>query len=397
LSVVDGVLLKPLPCPEADRLVRVTETREGRIGRVRGTVMNGTFLAWADHPRTIDALAGWRRQTMTMTVPGRAEPSRVPVVPLTPGTFAMLSARPLVGRLFAADEGARGAPGVALLSYGLWQEQFGGRPEVVGEPVRLDDQAYTIVGVMPRAFEFPDREARLWTAWAVPGVIGEQGVLVGVIFSTMARLRVGATLAQAVSEATARARAAPDASVVALALFGAKGPIDVQVSPAREALTADVRPAILVLLAAVALLLVTATANVASLQLARATTRRRELAVRASLGAGQSRLIRQLLVESTIIGLSGGVAGFVLAAALLHILPSVLPVDFPLMEAVTIDMRVMTLALALSLVASFACGMIPGETPALCRRACGLCRVRAADCRRRTLRRPVVHGRAAHT
>jgi predicted permease len=264
-----------------------------------------------------------------------------------------------VGRLFAADEGARGAPGVALLSYGLWQEQFGGRPEVVGEVVHLDDQSHTIVGVMPRAFEFPDREARLWTAWAVPGVVGEQGVQVGVIFSAMARLRAGVTLPQAVAEATARARAAPDASMVGLALFGAKGPIDVQVSPAREALTADVRPAILVLLAAVALLLVTATANVASLQLARATTRRRELAVRASLGAGQSRLVRQLLVESTIIGLSGGGAGFVLAVALLRILPTVLPVDFPRVDAVTIDLRVVTFAFALSLVTSFACGIIP--------------------------------------
>ena len=358
-SVVNGVLLKPLPWPEADRLVRVTETRDGRAGRVRGTVMNGTFVAWADHPGTIDALAGWTRQTRTMTVRGRGEPSRVPAVPLTPSAFAMLGARPLVGRLFAADEGARGAPGVALLSYGLWREQFGGRPEVVGEAVQLDDQPYTIVGVMPRAFEFPDREARLWTAWTVPGVVGEQGAQVGVIFSAMARLRPGATLAQAAAEATARARAAPDSALVAMALFGAKGPIDVQMTPAREALTADVRPAILVLLAAVALLLVTATANVASLQLARATTRRRELAVRASLGAGQSRLIRQLLVENAIVGLSGGAAGFGFAVALLHILPSVLPVDFPRMDAVTIDMDVAAFALALSLVTSVACGMIP--------------------------------------
>ena len=358
-SVVDGVLLKPLPWPEPDRLVRITETRDGRTGRVRGTVMNGTFTAWADHPGTIGALAGWMRQTRTMTVRGRGEPSRVPVVPLTPSAFTMLGARPLAGRLFAADEGARRAPGVALLSYGLWQEQFGGRSGVVGEIVQLDDQPYTIVGVMPRTFVFPDREARLWTAWTVPGVIGEQGVQVGVIFSAMARLRPGATLAQAAAEATARARGAPDAAVVAMALFGAKGPIDVQITPAREALTADVRPAMLVLLAAVALLLVTATANVASLQLARATTRRRELAVRAALGAGQPRLVRQLLVESAIVGLSGGAAGLGLTVALLHVLPSVLPADFPRMDAVTIDMRVLAVAVALSLVTSVACGLIP--------------------------------------
>src|SRR6185295_6104058 len=238
-------------------------------------------------------------------------------------------------------------------------EQFGGRLEVVGEAVQLDNQPYTIAGVMPRTFVFPDREARLWTAWTVPGVIGEKGVQVGVIFSAMARLRPGATLAQAAAEATARARAAPDSALVAMALFGAKAPIDVQMTPAREALTADVRPAILVLLAAVALLLVTATANVASLQLARTTTRRRELAVRASLGAGQSRLIRQLLVESAMVGLSGGVAGFMLAAALLRILPSALPADFPRLDAVTIDIRVLAFAIALSVATSVACGMIP--------------------------------------
>src|SRR5207253_2871592 len=128
-----------------------------------------------------------------------------------------------------------------------------------------DGKAYTIVGVMPRAFAFPDRETRAWTAWSVPPVVGNGGVLVGVIFRAIGRLRVGATSAQAAAEATAGARGAPDMGFAARALFGAVGPIDVSAVPELQAMTADVRPAIVVLFAAAALLLMTATANVASL------------------------------------------------------------------------------------------------------------------------------------
>jgi putative ABC transport system permease protein len=357
-SVAYGVLLKPLPWPHADRLVRVTETRAGRIGRVRGTVMNGTYLAWAEHPTTIDGLAGWMRRTQTMTIAG-GEPRRVPLISITPSIFPLLEARPLLGRSFGEGEGARGTPGVALLSYGLWREQFGGRPEAVGSELRLDEQPYTIVGVMPREFAFPDREARLWTAWVVPGVNGPQGLLTGVIFSALARLREGVTPAQAEAEATARARSAPDASQVALALFGAKEPIDIAVTAARDALTQDVKPAIVVLLAAVALLLVTATANVASLQLARAAARRHELAIRAAIGAGTARLTRQLLVESGSLGLAGGAAGLALAVALHRMLPAILPADFPRLDDVAVDYRVLLFAVVISLAASVACGLMP--------------------------------------
>jgi putative ABC transport system permease protein len=356
-SVAYGVLLKPLPWPDADRLIRVTERRQGRTGRVVGTVSNGTFLAWHDDPATIEDIGGWLTQTATMT--GAGDPLRLSVIPTTPGLFQILGARPLVGRLFANGEGALGRPGLIILSYGLWQERFGGRGEIIGQLVQLDDQPYTIVGVMPRDFAFPDRETRVWTAWSVPPVNGEGGALQGVIFRAIARLRPDATPAQAAAEATARARRAPDLGVVARALFGATGPIDVHAELELQAMTAEVRPAILVLLAAVALLLVTSTLNVASLQLARATTRRREMAVRAAIGAGQRRIVRLLLVENAIIGVGGGAAGLLLAAGLQRVMPLVVPAGFPRLDAVSLDARVLSFALAISVVASVVCGLLP--------------------------------------
>jgi putative ABC transport system permease protein len=356
-SVADGVLLKPLPWPHADRLMRVTETRQGRTGRIVGTVSNGTFLAWRDHPTTIDDLGGWLTQSATLT--GAGDPARIPIIPTTPSLFAMLEVRPLIGRLFRDGEGARNQPGVAILSYGLWQERFGASGDALGRPLHLDDKAYTIVGVMPRGFAFPDREVGAWTAWTVPPVAGDGGALVGVIFRAIARLRPGATPQQASAEATSRARGAPDMGLAARALFGAAAPIDVSVVPELRAITAEVRPAIVVLLVAVGLLLVTSTANVASLQLARATTRRRELAVRAAIGGGPRQIARQLLIENGIIGLCGGAAGLAVAAALEQVLPSLLPRGFPRLDAVAIDLRVLACALVVSVAASTACGLLP--------------------------------------
>jgi putative ABC transport system permease protein len=354
-SVAYGVLLKPLPWPDAERLVRVTETRQGRTGRVAGTVTNATFLAWREQPSTIEGLGGWR--TLTSTLTGAGDPLRVPIISTTPSLFPILKAGPLIGRLFRDGEGASDQPAVVILSYGLWQERFAGRLDIIGDVVRLDDRPHTIVGIMPRAFAFPDREARAWTPYDIPPV--GKPASAGAIFRALARLREGATPAQASAEATSRARGAPDMGVLATALFGAVGPIDVSITPELEAITADVRPAILILLAAVALLLLTATANVASLQLSRATTRKREMAVRAAIGAGQGRIVRQLLIENAIVGVGGGVAGLALAAGLLRLLPSLLPAGFPRLDAVVIDRRALVFALAVSVIASVACGLLP--------------------------------------
>jgi putative ABC transport system permease protein len=356
-SVAYGVLLKPLPWSDAAELVRVTETREGRSGRVVGTVSNGTFLAWRDHRSTIEDLGGWLTQTATLT--GAGDPVRVPIIPTTPSLFRILRVHPLIGRLFNEDEGAGNQPGAVILSYSLWRERFGARSDIVGHGLQLNDRPYTIVGVMPRDFAFPDLETRAWTAWRVPPVVASNGALVGVIFRAIARLRPGTTPEEAATEATSRARSAPDMGLAARALFGAAGLIDVSVVPEQRAITAELKPAILVLLAAVALLLITATANVASLQLARATVRRREMAVRAAIGAGQRRIVRQLLIESAIVGLCGGAGGFAFAAGLQRLLPWLLPEGFPRLQAVALDMGALSFTLVVSVLASVACGLVP--------------------------------------
>lgn len=358
-SVVHGVLLQPLPWPEADRIVRITETRAGRSARVRGTMMNGSYHAWAEQPQTIEMLAGWMRPTQwTMTTRG-GEPVRITVVQITSTAFSVLGVQPLLGRTFREDEGGPGQPAVALISYGVWQEHYGGSADVVGNVLQVDGTPHTIVGVMDRGVAFPDRTVQAWTPFRIPGTVAANGAQVGVIFQAMARLRPGVEVKQAEAEATTRARSGPDASAVALAMFGAKGPVDVQVTPLKDSIVADVRPALLVLLASGGLLFAAAIANLASLQLARATARRRELAIRSALGAGRRRLARQLLADSILLSLCGGIGGSILAYTLCRLLPAWLPGDFPRQEAIAVDGSTLWLALALAAVAGLLCGAAP--------------------------------------
>jgi putative ABC transport system permease protein len=365
-SIVYGVLLRPLPWPDADRLVRVTETRKGQAGRIRGTITNGSYLAWSDRPATIEALGGYSVVTasMTMRAAGTQRPTRAVIGRLTPSMFEVLKAAPFRGRLFVPDDariggGAYPDPRVVILSYGLWQDWYGGRDEAVGATVEVDGVPVTIVGVMPREFAFPDREARAWLPMPVGSVLGDNGVRRIMVFGALAKLKPGFTFAQAAAEATGRARAAPDPGFAAVSMFGSAAPPEILVTLAVQAMTADVRPAITMLLAAVALLLATATANVGSLQLARAAVRRREMAVRAALGAGRARLARQLLVESTLIGAAGGMAGLLLAIALNRLLPSLLPGDFPRVDAIALDRPVLLFSLLVSITASAGCAILP--------------------------------------
>jgi putative ABC transport system permease protein len=384
-SVAYGVLLKPLPWPDADRIVRVTETRRGQAARINGTVTNGSYLAWRDHPSTIETIGGYTSggytlgtASATVMRPGADEPLRLPIARLTPSMFDVLKARPILGRAFVDDDAPAGGQEsywtarAIVISHALWREWFGERADVIGTTLRVDDQPVTIVGVMPHDFAFPDPIARAWLPMPVAGVLAPQGVRRIVIFSALARLKPGVTPAQAAVEATARARTAPDPGLAAVAMFGSSAPPEIVMTPAVEAMTADVKPAIVLLMAAVVLLLATATANIGGLQLARATTRRRELALRAAIGAGSARLTRQLIVESGAVGIAGGLAGLALTLAVHRALPSLLPADFPRAADIAVNLPVLLFTIALSVVTSVACGLLPAASAARIDLACAL-------------------------
>ena len=212
---------------------------------------------------------------------------------------------------------------------------------------------------MPAPFAFPDRDAMAWLPRHVPAVKMADGGSAVSLFNALARLRPGVTAEQASAEATARAQAGPSLGMVGVAVFGTTSKAVIAATPLMDALTADVRPAILVLLAAVGLLLVAAVMNVASMQLAHAAARRREVALRAALGGGAGRIARQLFVENGVIAVTGGAAGLALAVALHQLLPRLLPADFPRLEDVTFGWPVAAFAVAASLAASLVFGALP--------------------------------------
>ena len=350
-SVVHGVLLAPLPWPGAERLVRLSETREGAVRSWPWLFTHRSYRAWAEDPATIDGLAAWRNDTAALS--GAGEPERLRFAEVTASLFELIGGRPVIGALFGERDEVGG--GVLLLSRGLFDERFAGRPDAIGSVVRLDGVPHRIVGVMPRSFAFPDREARAWVPLQMPPAGGPGISLV----SAVARLRAGATPEQAGQEAGARAAAAERALLTERALFGSDGDPRVDATPLLDSMTREVRPALLLLLAAVGLLLATATANVAALQLTAATARRRELALRSAIGAGRLRLARLLLAENVLLGLAGGVAGLLLALALERSLPAWLPPDFPRVDSIGVDLSVASFAVALSVLTGVGFGLLP--------------------------------------
>ncbi|TDI23615.1 MAG: ABC transporter permease [Acidobacteria bacterium] len=352
-SVVNAALLRPLPYPDAERLVRVQEEHPMNRGREMPAFMtSGTLEAWREHPRTLEQIAGYSDRTFTYL--DDSEPVRVQGATVSPALFPLLRATPLLGRVFTEDEEASGAQPVAVLSYARWQTHHDADPDVLGRLITLDDVSYSVIGIMPEGFYFPNRETEIWIPLTLTRPQQRPGQRFIIAFSGIARLGDGVSLAQAEAEGqTIVARAEP--------LAPGMGTPTLRLVGFHDEMVGEVRPALLALMAAVGFVLLIATANLANLMLARGAARQRELAVRAAIGAGRGRLIRQLVTESVALSVIGGGLGLGVAYAILGVLPSFAPADIPGLADAGIDATVLGFALAVSLGA----GVLFGTVPAL--------------------------------
>ena len=352
-SVVYGVLLRPLPYDDPEHIVMLSEEHPGGNAIIRDPrLSNLTFEAWRQSARTIQGISAYSIQTFTVVHGSDTE--RVNGGSLSPSAFATLGVSTAIGRFFRPDEAVDGNNTVVVLSDRFWRSRLSGDPNVVGRTLQINGRTCEVIGVAPSWFYFPDRDALLWTPYVMPSTTdGSIRVL-----PAFARLTPGSTAEQAAAEGTAAARNVKRPMAAEL-LFGKGGPVEVRVNTLAESVTRRVRPALLVLMAAVSLVLLVACANVTNLLLARGTARARELAVRAALGAGAGRLARQMLTESAAIALVGGALGVFLAWALMTAVPAWAPQGFPRLDDVRLDARVMGFALVLSLMAGALAGLLP--------------------------------------
>ena len=362
VAVVNAVLLRPLPYHDAARLVRLAEVvpaAESADGRPRrsGAISVAELLELRRHTTALSHVA-FSGGPAIMTISGRGEASRLQGMRVGPGMFETLGVPPLLGRGFDATEEAPGRDAVIVLSYPAWQRHFGGDPGIVGETVTLANSlssnpsptAYTVVGVMPRGFEFADAQMQFWipVSWA-PSARG----------SMMGRLAPGVSIQAAAAEVGASLRE----------MRRAKPSTAYELVPARDGVVESVEPALLMLTFASAFVLLIACVNVGNLLFARSVTRRREIAVRAALGAGRGRLIRLLLTESVILGLLGGLGGTLLAVGGVRLLKSLattlarmdlgVQLLFPRLGEIGVDASVVAYVAATSLITGVLFGLAP--------------------------------------
>jgi predicted permease len=348
-SVVDQVLLRALPYPGGDSLVMVYESGLGGDGHF--DVSPANWLDWQRDSRTFQSLAAWVQSSRTLT--GAGEPARVRIQLVSAEFFPLLGVRPLLGRTISADDDRPDAPLVAVLSYGLWQRQFGGDPQVIGRSAQLDDRAVEIIGVMPAGFRFVYQDNDAWSAFRLDRNRAWRDTA-GRFQHVIGRLQDGATLAGARTEMEGIA-----ARLAATYEFNKNTTVDLV--PLREELTGQVKASLWVLYAAVAVLLSIACFNVANLLLARAASRQREMAIRTSLGAGRSAIVRQLLVESLLLAVVGGALGIALARWSLDVLVAFAPPDLLRVPDLSVDRRVLLYAVGISMLT----GLVVGLAPAL--------------------------------
>lgn len=348
-SVVYAVLLRPLPYPHPDRLVQIWAVHPG--GGDHNVVSSGSYLTWREQTQSFRSLGayGWN---FGLGMIGRdGKPLHVVATTITPSTFRLLGVSSARGRTFTTDEGRRGGGSVVLLSYRLWRTRFGSDASVVGRSVELNDRTYTIVGVMPRGFEFPNPQIDVW----LPRQFGaaDRDNHRSHQWRVIGRLRDGFSMEQARKEIEGITAGLRRQHPEAMEGWG------VNLVPFRSDLVAGVRPLLLALFGMVVLVLLITCANLANLLLARGLGREREVAVRAALGAGRWRLVRLFLTESLLVAVLGSAVGVGLVAVGLHGLLALAPPDIPLLGRTSIDPAVLGFSTAAALTATLLFGLVP--------------------------------------
>ncbi|MEN1728730.1 MAG: ABC transporter permease, partial [Pseudomonadota bacterium] len=316
-SMINGLMLKPLPYPEGDRLVAIYNTYP-KMGLPNAGVSVPDFIDRRDRTDTFDSVAMYTWEPMNLT--GQGQPERLLALRATPSLFEVLSISPELGRVPDASHADPGNDRVVVLDHGLWQQLFGGRSDVVGRDLRLDGERYEIIGVMPRGFVFPNQNVRMWVPFAfTPEQMSDQER--GTEYSQMiGRLKPEATVEQVQQQLDRIQQVNQEAAPVGVAEFWTNAGFGGRVVDYRSELISELRAPLFLLQIAVALVLLIACANVANLMMARVAARRRELSVRTALGAGKKRIVRQLLVESLLLAILGGAAGLVVAHFALKLL-----------------------------------------------------------------------------
>jgi putative ABC transport system permease protein len=352
-SVVDAVLLRPLPYPESDRLFTVYQTLPQDPAQNTG-VSYPNYLDWTRQNQVFDSIAAVRGNVLALS--GQGEPTYIQTGSVTTNYFEVLRVKPLLGRTLQLSDDALDANPVLVMSESLWRARFGADTAIVGSAITLDQHPITVVGIVPAYFHpsAPDAAAQLWVPLRQDGVFSDmRGRRGGHYLSALGRLKREVTGAQAQSEMAAIEQRLAEQYPNENKGWG------IRIVSLQADMAGNVRTALLVLLGAVGFVFLIACANGASLQLARAASRRKEIAIRVALGAGRQRLLRQFLTESVLLSVIGGAVGLLLAYEALQGLIAWLPADLPRISEIHVDARVLAFGLVLSVLSGVIFGLAP--------------------------------------